>query len=112
MPATFAAPSSSCARRRSRAAAESTGSHAFGWIVARHIGDHRTMKAWMWATVALAVACGSGKDESAAFVGTWPGAISDVGFADGIARTAVITRSGDNELTISGLCDAPFSASV
>jgi hypothetical protein len=70
------------------------------------------MRASIWAIAALAFACGSGKDESAAFVGTWPGAILDVGFADTIPRTAVITRSGSNELTISGLCAAPISASV
>src|SRR5690242_13925830 len=70
------------------------------------------MKHLTCAIAALAFACGSGKDESAAFVGTWPGAILDVGFADTIPRTAVITRAGSNELTISGLCAAPISASV
>lgn len=70
------------------------------------------MKCSVCAIAALAFACGSGKDESAAFVGTWPGAILDVGFSDTIPRTAVIARSGSNELTISGLCAAPISASV
>jgi hypothetical protein len=64
------------------------------------------------AIVVLAFACGSGKDESAAFVGSWPGAIIDVGFSDSIARTTVIARSGNNQLTITGLCDVPISASV
>lgn len=64
------------------------------------------------AIVALALGCGSGKDESAAFVGTWPGAIIDIGFSDSIGRTAVIARAGDNQLTITGLCDGPISASV
>jgi hypothetical protein len=78
----------------------------------RAIEEHLAMKHLICAIAALASACGSGKDESAAFVGTWPGAILDVGFADTIPRTAVITRSGSNELTISGLCAAPISASV
>jgi hypothetical protein len=65
----------------------------------------------IWVIAFLALACG-GTDESAAFVGTWPGVLQDVGFADGISRTVVIERAGSNELTIRGLCDAPISADV
>src|SRR3954462_7527966 len=104
-----ASRSRSCAPAPSPPAAESSALDPRG-------PNRRSLRAmnrriWAVAALALALACG-GKDESAAFVGPFPGLLSPAALNDGIRRTVVIERAGNNELTISGLCDAPISADV